>query len=82
MRFSLFLICAWSASFVQAGDLPKGATARLGETRFRVEGLANNVALSADGTRIAVAVAGNGDIALLDAVTGRELRRLVVPEEY
>ncbi len=57
------------------GDpLPAGARARLGTLRFRVADHVNAAALSPDGK--VLAISGQG-ITLLDAVTGKEVRRLV-----
>lgn len=56
------------------GDpLPRGALARLGTTRFRYS--ATNVAYSPDGKYLAAGGADNR-IRLLDAQTGKEVRRL------
>jgi WD40 repeat protein len=62
----------------QGEPLPAGALARFGTTRFRAAGWIEAVALSPDGTRIALGLLG-GPISLLDAATGRERRRI---EEY
>jgi WD40 repeat protein len=58
------------------GDpLPAGALARLGTLRFRTLGHTHTAALSPDGALIAVA--GDQDsIALLEAASGKEVRRL------
>jgi WD40 repeat protein len=59
-----------------AGDpLPKGAFARLGSVRFRLNGAVHrSVCLSPDGKLIAVYVKGRGRprISLIDSTTGRE----------
>ncbi len=61
------------------GDpLPKDAAARLGSSRFRFDDL-NTAAFSPDGKTLAVAVGGDeGKILLVDAVTGKETRRIEV----
>jgi WD40 repeat protein len=64
------------------GDpLPDGAIARLGTTRFRCPATA--AAYSADGQLLAVG-GGDNQIRLLDARTGREVRRLAghLPRSY
>jgi WD40 repeat protein len=56
------------------GDpLPAGARARLGTVRFRLADFMNAAALSPDGKLLAVS---NQMIALFDAATGKEVRRL------
>ncbi len=61
------------------GDpLPDGAVARLGTVRFRPGGAMAGVAFSPDGKAIA-AGSYDGPIFLLDAVTGKELRRFSAP---
>src|SRR5262249_29189355 len=61
--------------------LPPGALARLGSVRFRQGGYILDLSLSPDGKTLAVASMGAGPhtLRLLDAATGRELRRLPPP---
>jgi RNA polymerase sigma factor (sigma-70 family) len=57
------------------GDpLPEGAAARLGTRRFRVDAEIEGLAFAPDGKTIAVR--GNGGIWLLDAASGKQLRRV------
>src|SRR5262245_39747632 len=60
------------------GDpLPARALARLGTSRFRLGApVRQTVALATDGRTLAVPGPGRRQVTLLDAVTGREVRRL------
>ncbi len=65
------------------GDrLPEGALARLGTTRWRASGMVNALAFSPDGKHLAVGTdgdwsgAGIHSIDILEAATGRRVRRL------
>src|SRR5579862_6048736 len=61
------------------GDLlPKGAIARLGTVRFRLDSEIKSAAVSPDG-RIVAASSGWGMIYLWDATSGKELRRITNP---
>lgn len=63
------------------GDpLPAGAVYRLGTLRWRHEGGAESVAYSPDG-KILAANSADGMVFLWDARTGKELRRLRVPQK-
>lgn len=58
------------------GDpVPKGAVGRLGSARYRHPGQAEHLALSADGTRLALTYKGDG-AAVFELATGREIKRV------
>ncbi|MGH7171011.1 MAG: hypothetical protein ACRELG_12095, partial [Gemmataceae bacterium] len=54
--------------------LPPGAVARLGTLRFRVDAEIQGLAFAPDGKTIAVR--GNGGVWILDAVSGKQIRRV------
>lgn len=62
----------------RADDLPPGAIARLGDTRFRAGGPIHQLAMSPDGKRYAAVTGGRtyGALAITewDAITGRPIR--------
>ncbi len=61
------------------GDpLPDGALMRLGTARFRVAPLQYGAQLSPDGKILAVGVPIPGEVRLLDAADGTEIRRIAV----
>src|SRR4051812_38405501 len=66
------------------GDpLPEGANARLGTIRYRIGEEFKSVALSPDGNTFAIG--GSSTISLLDAATGRIVRRFPtgkIPNEH
>jgi WD40 repeat protein len=58
------------------GDpLPESALFRLGTTRFRLGGYVSGLAISSDGTMLALNN-NQGGITLLDAATGKEIRKI------
>jgi WD40 repeat protein len=82
----LLLAAAASAEQPPGGGsdepLPRGAYARLGTTRFRADERIAGVALSPDGTRVAVADY-DGHALLFDAATGQRLLRFAYsPNRY
>src|SRR6185437_13861747 len=62
-------------------EIPAGAIARLGTTRFRLPGEIRQVQFSPDGSQIAAIAPGetkfNASIAIFDSATGRRLRSWV-----
>jgi WD40 repeat protein len=67
---------------LRAADLPPGATARLGVSRYLIAAEATGLALSPDGKQVAVCLRQPTQIALLDAETGQERRRFEAPTDW